>query len=88
MCPFAVEPKNTAIAPSGIERELGLDLVGIAATIEREHRAGRPAPTTVRRVGRARAAAVSAPMTVPTPRSAMRNPASPAPPWKVSFARA
>ena len=86
MCALAVEPKNTAVAPTGTSAISNAACVGNDAATSSAMPSNAAAITTVREVGWDRDAATSAPITVPTPRIAMRNPASPAPPWKVSRA--
>ena len=76
-CPFTAACFNIAVLLEGNDRRaVRQDDPGLA--VHREERG--------RDVGRARNAAKSAPITVPTPRMPMRNPARPAPPWNVSDA--
>ena len=75
MCAFAVEPKKTASAPSGIERDLGRELRRARrGDDEREPEQRGRADDRARASAGRDAAATSAPITVPMPSSAMRKP--------------
>ena len=60
--------------------------LGAAAVMSIDRPSAIALTSTVRAEVRARCAAVSAPITVPTPSTAMSEPASSAPPWNVSSA--
>ena len=86
MWALAIDPKKTARAPAGTSPNSTNPSVGSPASNIIATPRAAAAASTVRDVWRARWAATSAPITVPPPSTAMRRPASPAPPWKVSRA--
>ena len=86
MCAFELVPKNTASAPTGTSAISNKNCVGRSAATINALPSIAAAMITSLRVDRPRCAATRPPITVPTPKIAMRKPASPAPPSNVSLA--